>query len=66
MRLSYKYRFYPDQITQDKIADVMDKCRFTYNKLLEMYRKREVNTVYDACNAVARIKNEYPELKFGV
>jgi len=41
----------------------MGKCRFTYNKLLEMYRDRETNTVYDACNMVARTKNDHPELK---
>jgi len=63
MQLSYKYRFYPDQTIQDRIADAMDKCRFTYNKLLEMYRNREVNTVYDACNMVVRVKNKCPELK---
>ena len=63
MRLSYKYWFYPDQITQGSMAGAMGKCRFAYNKLLEMYRDREVSTVYDACNMVARIKNDNPELK---
>lgn len=63
MQLSYRYRFYPNQEVEDKITDAMGKCRFAYNKLLEMYRNKEVNTVYDACNMVARIKNDYPELK---
>ena len=63
MQLSYKYQFYPNQEIQDRIADAMSKCRFTYNKLLEMYRNRKINTVYDACNMVARIKNEHPKLK---
>jgi len=28
-----------------------------------MYRGREINTVYDACNTVAQIKNDYPILR---
>ena len=41
----------------------MDKRRFTHNKLLEMYRNGEINMVFDACNTVAHIKNDYTELK---
>ncbi|WP_174591167.1 RNA-guided endonuclease InsQ/TnpB family protein [Methanocella conradii] len=61
--LSYKYRFYPSTEIKNNIAVALNHCRFTYNKLLELYHNGKIKNVYDACNHVVTLKQEHPELK---
>ncbi|AFC98803.1 Transposase [Methanocella conradii HZ254] len=63
MLRSYRYRFYPSTEVRNNIDVALNYCRFTYNKLLELYRNGKIKTVYDACNYVATLKQQYPELK---
>ncbi|WP_174590110.1 hypothetical protein [Methanocella conradii] len=48
---------------RNNITVALNHCRFTYNKLLELYYNGKIKTVYDACNYVATLKQQYPELK---
>ncbi|MDI6896920.1 RNA-guided endonuclease InsQ/TnpB family protein [Methanocella conradii] len=63
MLRSYRYRFYPSTEVRNNITTALNYCRLTYNKLLELYYNGKINTVYDACNYVATLKQQYPELK---
>ncbi|WP_174591652.1 RNA-guided endonuclease InsQ/TnpB family protein [Methanocella conradii] len=63
MLRSYRYCFYPSTEVRNNITTALNYCRFTYNKLLELYRNGKIKTVYDACNHVATLKQQYPELK---
>jgi len=45
MTTSYKYRAYPDKVTQQKLTEALDACRWLYNKLLEKMNEARKNDI---------------------
>ncbi len=64
--ISYKYPIFPDKITQQKLAEALDACRWLYNNLLEkMNEAREKGITlktYDTQNMIPSLKLENPKL----
>jgi len=64
--ISYKYPIFPDKITQQKLAEALDACRWLYNNLLEkMNEAREKGITlktYDTQNMIPSLKLETPKL----
>src|SRR5512134_25331 len=64
--ISYKYPIFPDKITQQKLAEALDACRWLYNNLLEkMDEAREKGITlktYDTQNMIPSLKLENPKL----
>ena len=64
--ISYKYPIFPDKITQQKLAEALDACRWLYNNLLEkMNEAREKGITlktYDTQNMIPSLKHENPKL----
>ena len=64
--ISYKYLIFPDKITQQKLAEALDACRWLYNNLLEkMNEAREKGITlktYDTQNMIPSLKLENPKL----
>ncbi len=67
MIVSYKYRAYPDAITEGRLNTTLDTCRWLYNKLLEeCHTARENGSTPTMRGTQARIvtlKDENPTLK---
>ena len=62
MRLSYKYRIYPNQQQTEKLEEVFGFCRFLYNSALEErighYRKyKEILALNDQCKKFVKMKS---------
>ena len=62
MRLSYKYRIYPNQQQTEKLQEVFGFCRFLYNSALEErighYRKyKEILALNDQCKKFVKMKS---------
>jgi putative transposase len=66
MIVSYKYPIFPNKITQWKLAENLDACRWLYNKLLQDLNDAKEKgiklTTYDAQNMISSLKIENPKL----
>ncbi|MEK6973424.1 MAG: transposase, partial [archaeon] len=62
MLLTYKFRIYPSKEQEQKLFFVLDKCRLTYNKLLEILNKQEKINQNEIQAAIPKLKEQYPEL----
>ena len=62
MLLTYKFRIYPSKQQQEKLLFVLDKCRFTYNKLLEILNKQEKINQSEIQAEIPKLKEQYPDL----
>ncbi|MEK6973018.1 MAG: helix-turn-helix domain-containing protein, partial [archaeon] len=62
MLLTYKFRMYPSKEQEQKLFFVLDKCRLTYNKLLEILSKQETINQSEIQAAIPKLKEQYPEL----
>jgi len=62
MLLTYKFRIYPSREQQDKLLFILDNCRFTYNKLLEILNKQEKINQSEIQGTIPKLKEQYPEL----
>lgn len=64
MRLTYKYRLYPNREQGQRLQSTLDTCRFLYNSALEerreAYRLRGVSLNYN------HQQNELPDCKFEI
>ncbi len=64
--ISYKYPIFPDVVTQRKLAEALDACRWLYNKLLEKMNEAKENgiklTKYETQNMIPSLKLENPKL----
>jgi putative transposase len=64
--ISYKYPLFPDKITQQKLAEALDACRWLYNNLLEKINNARENGIklktYDTRNMIPSLKLENPKL----
>jgi putative transposase len=66
MRLSFKYRIYPNQDQEAKLLDNFDFCRFLYNNALEerisYYKTFDKSRSYvDQASFLPEIKKEFPK-----
>ncbi|MEK6972954.1 MAG: transposase, partial [archaeon] len=62
MLLTYKFRIYPSKEQEQKLFFVLDKCRLTYNKLLEILNKQQKINQSEIQSSIPELKEQYPEL----
>jgi putative transposase len=66
MIISYKYPIFPNKITQWKLAENLDACRWLYNRLLQDLNDAKENGIklktYDTQNTIPSLKLENPKL----
>ncbi len=64
--ISYKYPIFPNKVTQQKLAEALDACRWLCNKLLKkMNESREIGIklrTYETQNMIPSLKLENPKL----
>jgi len=63
MKLTYKFRLYPNKQQEKKLLCTLDRCRFVYNKLLEGLNKQEKIDRKKLQHSIVELKEEYKELK---
>ena len=58
--ISYKYPIFPNKITQQKLAENLDACRWLYNRLLQdLNEAKEIGIklkTYDTQNMIPSLK----------
>ncbi|MDI6798626.1 MAG: transposase [Candidatus Aenigmarchaeota archaeon] len=62
MRITYKFRLYPSKEQEQKLLEVLEKCRFVYNKLLEKLEQDKPSRL-ELQNSIPKLKEEHQELK---
>ena len=66
MIVSYKYPIFPNKITQMKLAENLDACRWLYNRLLQDLNEANEKGIklktYDTQNMIPSLKLENPKL----
>jgi putative transposase len=66
MMISYKYLIFPNKITQWKLAENLDACRWLYNRLLKDLNDAKEKGIklrtYDTQNMIPSMKLENPKL----
>src|SRR3990167_6050644 len=60
---SHKFRLYPSEEQGKKLLWTLDRCRFTYNKLLEGLGKQEKINKNALQHSLVGLKKQYPELQ---
>src|SRR5271157_2032928 len=67
MMISYKYRIYPNKVTEQKLVDALDACRWLYNHLLDNLNEAKEKgiklTSVDTQNTIPLLKPENPQLR---
>ena len=63
MQRIYKFRLYPSKQQEEKLLWILEKCRFTYNLLLENLNKQDKPNKLKLQSMLPKLKNQYPELK---
>lgn len=63
MQISYKFRLYPNKEQEQKMSEVLNRCRFVYNKMLEGLNKQDKPNRLELQNSIPKLKEEHPELK---
>ena len=61
--INYKFRLYPTKEQEEKLLEVLDRCRFVYNKMLEGLNKQDKPSWLELQNSIPELKEKYPELK---
>jgi len=61
--INYKFRLYPTKEQEEKMLEVLDRCRFVYNKMLEGLNKQDKPSWLELQNSLPELKEQYPELK---
>ena len=61
MKTTYQFRLYPTKENEKNLFFTLNKCRFTYNKLLEgLNNKKKRNELQ---HSLLELKEQFPELK---
>lgn len=60
---NHKFRLYPSNEQEKKLLWTLDRCRFTYNKLLEGLGKQDKPNKNALQHSLVDLKKQYPELK---
>jgi len=64
MMISYKFRLYPSPEQEEKMLEVLDRCRFVYNKMLEGLNQQDGKpNRLELQNSLPKLKEKHPELK---
>ena len=63
MQITHKFRLYPSKKQEEKLLWTLEKCRFTYNLLLENLNKQDKPDRLKLQSMLPSLKNKYPELK---
>lgn len=61
--ITYKFRLYPSKQQEKKLLEILDKCRFVYNKMLEGLNEQDNPNRLELQNSIPELKEKYPELK---
>ena len=61
--ITHKFRLYPSNQQEQRMLEVLDKCRFVYNKMLEGLNKQDKPNKLELQNSIPKLKEDYPELK---
>jgi putative transposase len=64
--ISYKYPIFPDKMTQQKLAEALDACRWLHNRLIQELNEAKEKGIklktYDTQNMIPSLKLENPKL----
>jgi len=60
---NHKFRLYPSEEQREKLLWTLDRCRFTYNKLLEGLNKQGKVNKNVLQHSLVDLKKQYPELQ---
>lgn len=63
MKITYKFRLYPDAKQKERLSWTLDECRFVYNQMLEGLNKQDKPNKLELQNSIPELKREHPELK---
>ncbi|MEM0287606.1 MAG: helix-turn-helix domain-containing protein, partial [Nitrososphaerota archaeon] len=63
MRLTYKFKLYPNEEQEQKLLWMLDKCRFVYNQMLNDLNNQEKTDKYALEHQLLSLKEKYPNLK---
>ncbi|HQF16930.1 MAG: Helix-turn-helix domain protein [Methanosaeta sp. PtaB.Bin039] len=70
MIISCKYPIFPNKITQWKLAENLDACRWLYNRLLQDLNEAKEKDIklrtYETQNMIPSLKLENPKLNLGL
>ena len=62
--ISYKFGLYPNQEQEKRLLEVLDRCRFVYNQMLEGLNKQEGKpNRLELQNSIPELKEKHPELE---
>ncbi len=62
MQYAYRFRLYPTKKQEQTLLWTLEKCRFTYNKLLEGLNKQQKIDKNELQHSIVELKKEFPEL----
>jgi putative transposase len=63
MRITYKFRLYPNSEKKKKLLWTLEKCRMVYNQMLEELNGQEKPNKLELQSTLPKLKEKYPELK---
>jgi len=62
MKTTFKFRLYPNREQERKLNFTLDKCRFTYNQLLDFLNKSKKIDKNKTQHHILKLKEEYEDL----
>jgi len=63
MQLSYKFRIYPNKEQEQKMLEVLNNCRFVYNRMLGGLNRQSKPNRLELQNSIPKLKESFPKLK---
>jgi putative transposase len=63
MRITYKFRLYPNSEKEKKLLWTLEKCRMVYNDMLEGLNNQEKPNRLELQSTLPKLKEQHPELK---
>ena len=60
---TYKFRLYPTKAQEGRLLWALERCRFTYNKLLEGLQQQDKPNQNELQRSLLALKEQYPMLK---
>lgn len=63
MQLSYKFRLYPSEKQEERLLEILELCRQTYNYFLSQWKQREkIPNRFELQAQLPKLKDQRPEL----
>jgi putative transposase len=63
IKKTYKFRIYPSSKQEKKLFWTLEQCRFVYNFMLRLHKKKMDLDRHQMQNLLPKMKEKYPELK---